>query len=281
MTRRGAAVAAAVALLTLAGAAGAARAAGPFKLTIRIAGSGKVEGVDPACRSVCVVSFPSGAAVELSVTPDTGWTVAGWSGDCSGLGSCALTMTAAHAVYASLRGAAAVPRTGPALTLTISIGGEGTVADSSGKISCTASCATQLRAPQVITLTATPASGYSFSGWGGSCTGSAFCTVSVSQGRVVTAVFQQLPRPSPSTTATTPSSSGGEEAPAPTQTPTTTSPATTTTTSAPPAARPTAGKPKPVVRSVKPKQSRPKATPKPKPKPKPEPKPKPKPKKRK
>jgi endoglucanase len=44
-----------------------------------------------------------------------------------------------------------------------------------------------------VTLTAAAASGSTFAGWGGACTGTAGCTVSMTQARTVTATFNSSP----------------------------------------------------------------------------------------
>lgn len=81
-----------------------------FALTLSKAGGGSgTVSSNPAglnCGSTCSASFSSGASVILSATPDAGSTFAGWSGACSGTGSCALTMDAAKTVTATFNAAA-------------------------------------------------------------------------------------------------------------------------------------------------------------------------------
>lgn len=52
-----------------------------------------------SCGATCSYAFTDGTPVTLTVTPGTGSTFAGWSGDCTG-GTCALTMSADYAVTA-------------------------------------------------------------------------------------------------------------------------------------------------------------------------------------
>ncbi len=56
-------------------------------------------GID--CGTTCSATFDDGTPVDLTATPGVGSTFAGWSGDCSGTGSCSVTMDADHAVTAT------------------------------------------------------------------------------------------------------------------------------------------------------------------------------------
>jgi uncharacterized protein (TIGR03437 family) len=53
------------------------------------------------CGATCSASYASGAQVTLTATADPGSTFTGWSGACSGTGTCAVTMNAAATVTAS------------------------------------------------------------------------------------------------------------------------------------------------------------------------------------
>jgi hypothetical protein len=58
-------------------------------------------GIDCVSGLSCVpATFGSATTVTLTATPDAGFGFAGWSGDCSGTGACALTMNAAKNVTA-------------------------------------------------------------------------------------------------------------------------------------------------------------------------------------
>jgi prepilin-type N-terminal cleavage/methylation domain-containing protein/uncharacterized repeat protein (TIGR02543 family) len=73
-------------------------------LAVRVSGSGLVQS-SPAginsCSSNCNASFDPGAQVTLAAVPTGGSTFTGWSGDCSGSGSCQVTMSQARTVYAN------------------------------------------------------------------------------------------------------------------------------------------------------------------------------------
>jgi uncharacterized repeat protein (TIGR02543 family) len=71
--------------------------------------------------------------------------------------------------------------------------GSGTVISSPSGINCGSTCSASYASGTSVTLTATAASGYSFSGWGGACSGtSATCTVSMTAARSVNATFSQV-----------------------------------------------------------------------------------------
>ncbi|MCR4279398.1 MAG: hypothetical protein NUV78_01530 [Candidatus Zambryskibacteria bacterium] len=64
-------------------------------------GSGTVSGPGISCGSDCSQSFNSGTSVALTASPSSGSTFAGWSGACSGTGSCNVSMTANKSVTAT------------------------------------------------------------------------------------------------------------------------------------------------------------------------------------
>jgi endonuclease YncB( thermonuclease family) len=67
-------------------------------------GSGIVTGTGIHCGSNCTESYASGTSVTLTATPASGSTFAGWSGACSGTGSCTVTIDAAKSVIATFNG---------------------------------------------------------------------------------------------------------------------------------------------------------------------------------
>ena len=76
------------------------------------------------------------------------------------------------------------------VTVTRTGTGSGTVASSSGGISCGAVCTAGFADGASVTLTASPAGGSTFAGWSGACSGTGGCVVSVAGGaRAVTATF--------------------------------------------------------------------------------------------
>ena len=83
------------------------------------------------------------------------------------------------------------------LSVSVSVNGQGSVSGGQGACaSTTSTCSADYvgeAAPLSVTLTANPAAGHSFTGWGGACSGSAVsCTVTMDQVRNVTATFSLL-----------------------------------------------------------------------------------------
>jgi uncharacterized repeat protein (TIGR03803 family) len=65
-------------------------------------GAGTVTGSGISCSgAACSAAFVDGASVILTATPSGGSSFDGWSGDCTGSGTCVLTMLAAHSVTAT------------------------------------------------------------------------------------------------------------------------------------------------------------------------------------
>ncbi|HET6505856.1 MAG TPA: GDSL-type esterase/lipase family protein [Baekduia sp.] len=69
------------------------------RITATVSGSGTIASnpAGIACPTTCTATFDSGATVTLTPTPAAGWSFAGWTGDCSGVGACTITADAAAA----------------------------------------------------------------------------------------------------------------------------------------------------------------------------------------
>ena len=69
-------------------------------LTVSVVGSGTVTGSGLGCPPTCAASYAAGTRVSLAARPAPGWMFAGWSGACTGSGSCAVTLSSDQTVTA-------------------------------------------------------------------------------------------------------------------------------------------------------------------------------------
>jgi uncharacterized repeat protein (TIGR02543 family) len=156
-----------------------------YTLTVSTGGSGTVTSTDGFinCPGTCSHSYPSNSPVTLNAAPALGWSFGGWSGACSGTGSCNVTMTQDLSLSATF--------TQLSYTLTVSTVGSGTVASTDGFINCPGTCSHSYLSNSAVTLNATPAQGWSFGGWSGACSGKGACNVTMTQDMSVGATFAQ------------------------------------------------------------------------------------------
>jgi N-acetylneuraminic acid mutarotase len=158
-----------------------------YTLSVTVSGSGAVTsnvgGIN--CTSgTCNASYVSGTAVTLTAAPTTGFSFSGWSGACTGMGTCGVTMTANQSVTATFV---------PLYTLSVTVSGSGAVTSNVGGINCTSgTCNASYVSGTAVTLTAAPTTGSSFSGWSGACTGMGTCGVTMTANQSVTATFVPL-----------------------------------------------------------------------------------------
>ena len=171
-------------------------------VTVAVTGDGSVSadsGAIAGCTEfvgICSGDYVEGSEVTLTATPGANQVFTGWSGDCSGTGDCVITVNADASVTATFEQATS--------TLTVSKAGTGggTVTSSPAGIDCGATCADDFDEGSSVTLTATPATDSTFTGWsGGGCSGTGTCDVSIgASNATVTATFAQ-DKPTVTTTA--------------------------------------------------------------------------------
>jgi uncharacterized repeat protein (TIGR02543 family) len=82
--------------------------------------------------------------------------------------------------------------TNQALTVATAGTGTGTITSSPAGITCGATCTASFASGASVTLTATAASGSTFAGWSGACTGTGTCAVPMTVARSVTATFNAV-----------------------------------------------------------------------------------------
>ena len=137
------------------------------------------------CGADCSELYNFGTVVTLTAATAAGSVFSGWSGGgCAGTGTCVVTVNAAVAVTATFT------LTQHTLTVTRAGSGTGTVTSAPAGINCGADCSEVYNYGQLVGLTASPASGNSFTGWsGGGCSGTGACTVAMTSAQSVTATF--------------------------------------------------------------------------------------------
>jgi hypothetical protein len=166
---------------------------GDHTLTVVNSGTGEGEvtstpsGIN--CGGTCSASYSSDTVVTLTATPNSSSTFTGWSGACTNAsGACAVTMNAAETA------AATFSRGSPSsygLTVVDSGTGAGVVTSTPSGINCGGTCSASYSSGTMVTLTATPNSSSTFTGWSGACTNeSTTCDVTVSAAETVTATFR-------------------------------------------------------------------------------------------
>ena len=162
-------------------------------LTVTKAGNGTgTVTSDPAgidCGDTCTTTYPplTATAVTLTAAPTSGSTFTGWSGACSGVSICTVTVDTAKTVTATFNTGA--PTT---YLLTVSKAGTGDGKVTGKGIKCGNDCTETYASGTTVTLTATVTTGSTFAGWSGACTGTAAtCTVTMTAAQNVTATFTQ------------------------------------------------------------------------------------------
>ena len=167
-------------------------------------GTGTITGTGINCPGDCTETYADGSAVTLTANPAAGSTFAGWSGDCTGTGTCALTMNANKAVSGSFTTTPPPPRT---LTVTPPTGtGTGTITGTG--INCPGDCTETYADGSAVTLTANPAAGSTFAGWSGDCTGTGTCALTMNANKAVSGSFTTTPPPPRTLTVTPPTGTG-------------------------------------------------------------------------
>jgi len=155
---------------------------GTLNATGTIEPSCAVEGTTTCVFHVNTSQLP--VNVTLTATPDAVSAFTGWGGACAGTSACSLTVTQPVSLTAVFL----------AYELAVTVSGQGTVTSSPSLVSCSSGTCTygfSSSSPPTLTLTATPASGYTFAGWAGACTGTGTCQVSTNvPSDVVLAFFQ-------------------------------------------------------------------------------------------
>ena len=158
---------------------------GVYQLYVTTNGKGQVRnkaaGIN--CGTVCSKSYPNGTRVKLTATPAAGFVFTGWNGACTGTGNCVVDMSSddknVTATFAE------------AYQLSVTKSGQGSITSDPTGINCGTACNRYYPRGASVKLTATPAAGYTFTGWSGVCSGTGACTVAMFSDLSVTATFSK------------------------------------------------------------------------------------------
>jgi hypothetical protein len=163
-------------------------------LTVGNVGQGTITSLDGAINctaAYCSATYPVGTTVTIDALAASGWLFNGWVGACNSVvDPCSIVMTSDLSVvsYFNLYQLQ--------YTLSISESGQGSVTSTDALINCTngsGTCANSYAGGAIVTLNATPATGWTFSGWGGVCGGGGSRVVVMDTGISIPATFAAPP----------------------------------------------------------------------------------------
>ncbi|HEY5709948.1 MAG TPA: hypothetical protein VIS51_11195 [Solirubrobacterales bacterium] len=142
-----------------------------------------------SCNPFCTDEYEAGTVVTLTATPTPGSVFYSWKycdkGGVNGR-QCTVTLDKAKTVKATFT-------TTHALTLT-KVGGLGKVQSAPGGVLCLFNCSettASFKEGTEVTLKQTPAKHFHFVQWGGDCTGSGACEVTMGEAHEVSALFTE------------------------------------------------------------------------------------------
>ncbi len=162
-----------------------------FTVTIEKAGDGDgtVSSDGPlACGATCTATIAAGTIVRLKAVPDGNSRLVGWTGECtSTVANCNFPVDGDITVTVTFA------RSGARLNVSRAGDGTGTISADVPGIDCGGTCSFTYGAGTAVTLTATPASGSLFAGWGSDCSSStsSSCTLTMNATKFVSAFFVQ------------------------------------------------------------------------------------------
>ncbi len=155
----------------------------PIVLTVLTSGNGAgtVTGAGINCPGDCTEATTNTTTLTAAAIP--GSTFAGWSGGgCSGIILCAVTMNVAKSVTATFTVNSHI------VTAVKAGNGNGTITSTPAGIICGVDCDEAFTYGTFVTLSASPMTGSTFTGWTGDCAG-ATCSVTVNAAKSVVGTF--------------------------------------------------------------------------------------------
>ena len=159
-----------------------------YILTVQTNGSGTVTSDDGGidCPGDCHNIYDNGTVVTLTATPGNGFVFIGWGDNCSLCGdnqTCSVKMDSSKECSANFTAER---------ELMVNIAGTGTVTSNDSGIYCPGECNNAYLDGTLVTLTATPASGFQFIGWDEDCTpcgNDLNCLITMNSNKDCSAIF--------------------------------------------------------------------------------------------
>ncbi len=140
-----------------------------------------------SCPPACSIPWDEGTAVTLSAEPGEHTRFAGWSGTCTGVDPCNVTMDVAKTV-----GARFALQVGLKVQVLRRPGAAGSVLSRPAGIACPSLCGDEFDEGTTVRLTAKPKKGSRFVGWSGACRGKApACSVLLNAAKSARATFRR------------------------------------------------------------------------------------------
>lgn len=156
-------------------------------LTVELGGNGSgTVASDPAgidCGETCSASYDYGSSIVLTPTAATGSSFTGWDGACLGSAPCTVHLWESATVIANFT------LNHYALSVGLDGDGSGTVTSNPTGIHCGTACEESYEYGALVALTPLADDGSIFTGWQGVCSGTAPCTVTITDTAHVTATF--------------------------------------------------------------------------------------------
>ena len=160
-----------------------------------VAGSSGTVTSSPAgisCGADCSESYANGTPVTLAAVPGSGAVFKGWEGACFGSDPvCNVNMNINRTVTANFEPEGLTYE----LTVSRNGSGDGIISSVPSGISCGDDCDEQYLSSTGVTLTAVAEEGSTFAGWGGSCSGTGTCQITMNAARSVSATFRSNTAP--------------------------------------------------------------------------------------
>lgn len=143
-----------------------------------------------SCGADCTENYVTGTVVKLTATAAPGSLFTGWTGPCTGLKFCWVTMSASKTVTASFT---PIPAGTYPVTVVKAGTGSGVATSLPAGIDCGTDCWEFYVAGTVVKLSAVASPGSTFVGWSGACGSMDYCWLRMGASKYVTANFMLTP----------------------------------------------------------------------------------------